>query len=332
MMSHVGGVARAAACPTGTKFTEHLEAVGAVDEIVSLAAQGRSRALARLSALRTVTSWVLRNRHRVRAIHANGLAELNLVAVAAAVIRRPLVVWMHESSVSRRSRRVSPLLARALPHIRFAAVSEPARDLLASTGVAPRDSIELVPNPIDPDDVVAPVKAVGPKITIAFLGAPSQLKGFHLLPEIIRATASDDIEWLVFAGPRTACPETWAQLEELTGVTTPGEVLDVREAYSRCDIVVCPSLAESFGRVAAEAMANGIAVVASDLPALRDVVGAGGLLVPPGDIPAMAYAIKCLAGDPDLRARLGNRGRLRVASFSPTVVVERLTELYELVI
>jgi len=51
-----------------------------------------------------------------------------------------------------------------------------------------------------------------------------------------------------------------------------GRTLDVSQAYGRADIVLCPSREESFGRIAAEAMMNSIPVVASDIPAYRELV------------------------------------------------------------
>jgi glycosyltransferase involved in cell wall biosynthesis len=274
-----------------------------------------------------ITSWALRNRRRLIAVHANGLSELNLVAPAVWLTRATLVVWMHESSVSPWGARLAPRLGRRLP-IRWAAVSDEARAVLARAGVAPGQAIEVIPNPIDPVEVVASRRATPAKATVAYLGSPARVKGFQLLPELIRATVAEDVEWVLFAGPRSMSPDVWAELDGLP-VTVPGKLLDVRQAYARCGVVVCPSLAESFGRVAAEAMANGIPVVASDLPALREVVGDAGLLVPAGDVEAMADAVKRLVGDPELRARLGAEGQRRVAAFAPEPIVARLAALYQ---
>lgn len=63
----------------------------------------------------------------------------------------------------------------------------------------------------------------------------------------------------------------------------------------------------------AEYCAAGRAVIASDLPIVREMIEAGvqGLLVPPGDAAALARAIVTLAKDPSLRAAMGARGRER---------------------
>ena len=61
-----------------------------------------------------------------------------------------------------------------------------------------------------------------------------------------------------------------------------------------------------------EYMAAGLAVVAGDLPGVRDAVGEdGALLVPPGDATALAESVGALAADRDLRLALGGAARAR---------------------
>lgn len=83
------------------------------------------------------------------------------------------------------------------------------------------------------------------------------------------------------------------------------------------DLVVMPSRYESFGMVAAEAMAMETPVVAFDIPCLRELVAAEtGLLVPAFDVGELAAAIRDLAGDETLRRRLGAAGPAAVADLS----------------
>jgi len=83
--------------------------------------------------------------------------------------------------------------------------------------------------------------------------------------------------------------------------------------YERAAVVACPSHREGYGVVCAEAMAHGRPVVASAVGGLRDLVvdGETGLLVPPGDVPALRAALERLLGDADLRRRLGGAARER---------------------
>jgi glycosyltransferase involved in cell wall biosynthesis len=101
--------------------------------------------------------------------------------------------------------------------------------------------------------------------------------------------------------------------------------------YQRATLAVVPSRFEGFGLPAAEAMACGTPVVASAAGALPEVVrtGGGGLLVPPGDVDALAKGIASLLEQPEARRRLGEEGRPRVvAAYAWSRVAERTTDVY----
>jgi glycosyltransferase involved in cell wall biosynthesis len=168
---------------------------------------------------------------------------------------------------------------------------------------------------------------------VGYLGWDTTHKGFHLLPDIIRELKDMPILWLIFADQHPgALPSTWMQLRAMSGlgVHLVGRVDDVRRAYEQCDIVLCPSYRESFCRVAAEAMINGLPVVGSDLEPIRELLGdrEAGLTFPPGDVLAAAKEIGLLASDPDLRASLGQAGRERAARFEPVDIACHMARLY----
>jgi glycosyltransferase involved in cell wall biosynthesis len=83
-------------------------------------------------------------------------------------------------------------------------------------------------------------------------------------------------------------------------------------------VAVVPSLYEPFGLVALEALACGVPVIASAVGGLKEIVldGESGLLVPPGDVSALARALRLLLTDDSLRMRLGVGARLRAREFS----------------
>lgn len=91
----------------------------------------------------------------------------------------------------------------------------------------------------------------------------------------------------------------------------------MRAILARVRASIMPSIwAEPFGIVGIEAAAHGCPMIACDVGGVRqwlepDVTG---LLVPPGDIPAMTLALGRLAMDPDLASRLGQAGQARVKS------------------
>lgn len=77
-----------------------------------------------------------------------------------------------------------------------------------------------------------------------------------------------------------------------------------------------PSRYEGFGMPLLEAMRSGTPVIASDIPPHREVAGEAALLVPSGDVGALAAALGRVADDGALRARLVEAGQARAAAFS----------------
>jgi glycogen synthase len=108
-------------------------------------------------------------------------------------------------------------------------------------------------------------------------------------------------------------------------------VRDVTPVMSLMDVVVIPSVWEPFGMVAAEAMSVGRPVVVSRAGGLPEVVedGISGLVVPPGDPGALFQAIDRLLADSELRDRLAETGRQRVAErFTVEVMAGNMLALY----
>jgi phosphatidyl-myo-inositol alpha-mannosyltransferase len=335
--------------PAEGPFLRMLRSRGLVDGHLEIPNRGAGTKgkLSRFVAMFEILRWVHRHRRAVHVIHANGPEELNLVIPAALIYRVPVVVWSHARDVSPWMRRLRvalrPLVRRM--DIRWAAVSILARDVLVEGGLATAERVKIVPNPIDPSDVVGNTRgglgrtaenagAASGRVTIGYLGSDAPYKGFLLLPDVVEALADAPVQWLVFSNERSSkSSAAWRRLRELSSerVSVVGKVAEVGDAYARCDIVFMPSLDESFGRVAAEAMLNGLPVVASDLPPVRDLLddGRAGLLFPPGDVAGAAHCIRTLIDDREERMRLGGRGKVLAARFEPRTVVAELTALYE---
>jgi glycosyltransferase involved in cell wall biosynthesis len=97
------------------------------------------------------------------------------------------------------------------------------------------------------------------------------------------------------------------------------------------DVAVLPSIGpETFGRVLAEAQACAVPVLGSALGGIPEALSDGvtGRLLPPGDVPAWSAALRELAADAALRARMGRAGReLAEREFAAERVAERFAEL-----
>jgi glycosyltransferase involved in cell wall biosynthesis len=132
-------------------------------------------------------------------------------------------------------------------------------------------------------------------------------------------------------------PQIVARAAEL-GLSTRVELIswtnDVPAELRRLDALVLPSHStptwkEQFGRVLIEAMSCGVPVVGSSSGEIPQVIGAGGLIYPEGDIAALAAALRRLAGDPALGAELGRRGRARVLEhYTQAALARRYYQIY----
>jgi len=105
---------------------------------------------------------------------------------------------------------------------------------------------------------------------------------------------------------------------------------DLPAYYSLADIYVSASLMEGFGHPLAEALACETPVVAVAAGAVAEVIGPGGLLVPPRDPAVLAEAVSELLPDAALRRELGQRGREYIErDFSVRAMREATLDAYE---
>ncbi len=133
-------------------------------------------------------------------------------------------------------------------------------------------------------------------------------------------------------GPQAAELAGLAQALGISGaVRFLGTVAEVAPFLRAADLFVLPSRAEGMSNALLEAMACGLPVVASDVGAARDLLGQeeGGRLVPPGDVDALTVALETIAGDPDLRRKLGGAARERAMVFDIKAIVDQYLDLYK---
>ena len=203
------------------------------------------------------------------------------------------------------------------------------------SGLDDRVSHRVVPNFIGE---LPPLPAAGAE----------RLKGLPREPFLLYfgdVTEDKGVGWLLDAYRELESPPPLVligrQLLEGAG-SVPGVVaLDpmphalVVEAVRRSLFTVTPSLLpESFGIVALEAAAAGKPTVASALGGLLDVVldGETGILVRAGDRGALRDALSRLCAEPETRARMGERARLRAREFGPDTIVPRFEDAYRVAV
>ncbi|MFW5417427.1 glycosyltransferase [Nocardiopsis sp. CNT-189] len=213
-------------------------------------------------------------------------------------------------------------------------LSETMRAELVARG-ADEDRIVLAPNAVDPalldarPDGDAFRCAHGLEAGDFVVGSVSSIVGYEGFTSLVRAVAllrdRGVPAHLLLVGDGRARPEVEATVREL-GLSElcvlPGRVDrdEALRAQAALDVLVVPRSDERVCRLVTplkpvEAMALGTPVVASDLPALRELLcgGEAGLMVPPGDPGALADALQRLREDGGLRAALSAAGRAEVA-------------------
>ncbi len=117
----------------------------------------------------------------------------------------------------------------------------------------------------------------------------------------------------------------------------PGAVLagfqsgeNLGRAVASMDLLLNPSITETFGNVTLEAMASGIPVVAARATGSTSLVidGETGTLVEPGNIPAFADAVTAYCNDTSLREAHGTAGELRSRNYSWDAINKAVAEAY----
>jgi len=170
------------------------------------------------------------------------------------------------------------------------------------------------------------------KKIVLFAGRLSESKGIDFL---IKAVGNIENIQLLIAGDGIL-KNSLARLADTLAkgrVFFPGYIdgRDMACAYSIADVFVLPSTSETFGIVQAEAMRFGLPVINTALNTGVNYVSIHndtGLTVAPGDVDALATAIKTILNNTLLAKRFSENAWKRAELFSPDIMVKRFKELY----
>jgi glycosyltransferase involved in cell wall biosynthesis/GT2 family glycosyltransferase len=193
----------------------------------------------------------------------------------------------------------------------------------------------LIPLGVDTDLFSPGPDRADTRAVVGYVGRLEPHKGVRVLLE---AVARLDRAALRIAGAGPEEESLRARIAELriadrVELLGPVDQERLPDFYRGLDVLAVPSLPtpgwlEQFGRVAVEAMACGVPVVASDTGALPDVVGAAGVLVAPDDPEALATALKSVLEDDTTRRELAARGRQRAQQASWSEVARSYLAMY----
>lgn len=203
------------------------------------------------------------------------------------------------------------------------------RRLLAGTIV--KYAGEAAHGIVIPNGVVVPpappARPVRDRVVVGTLARISPDKKLEQLVDAIRFAG--DVELRIAGAVERGCGEYLAMLHERAAglpITFAGEQ-DASTFLASIDLFAMVSEPCGCPNASLEAMASGLAIVATDAGGARDQIldGETGLLVPRGDARALGLAIAELAGDPSRRSAMGRAGHARAASLFS---VERMAEGY----
>lgn len=256
--------------------------------------------------------------------------------------------WQLEARFGRRIKR------RCMTAQELVAPSPAVERELIAAGY-PRDRIQYIPNGVPIYEPRTPTSRAGARLALGDIDPAWQLQdASHLalytgrlhpgkgLAHLIDAWKAVMSRWpkakLLIVGEGPEHDRLAAQVEHLgltRGIILAGAFDDIEDFLAAADLFVLPSLEEGMSLALLEAMAMGLPVIATRIPANEVLVrdGAQGLLVPTADAPSLARAILSVWDLPDRGARLGLQGYKRVrAEFSLSRMVDRHLELFDRVL
>jgi phosphatidylinositol alpha-mannosyltransferase len=284
-------------------------------------------------------------------LHEPFVSTLTLAVLRLAnEMQMACVATFHASS----NRRTSPTVmayAMASPFLRSyfhrldasIAVSETARVHVARFF---ETDFVIIPNGIDLDQYSQSVPRLPQfddgKRNVLFLSRMEPRKGLRYLLKAIPLVRDQcggpgmpPVRFILAGdGPERAYCQKIAAKQGWDDVIFTGYVNDAEKPayFASADIYCAPSTGnESQGIILLEGMASGVPVVASDIPGYRSVITGPevGLLTPPRNAERLAWSICHLLRDDELRARVGQAGRVRAREFSWTRITEAIEQVYQ---
>lgn len=264
---------------------------------------------------------------RTALFRTNQLRGAWTAAIASMLHRKPLVVrtgyvWSRFNQAERanranRARKTGGLRSRLILALERLALrraslvitaSEADRDLLMELHGVPAKKMRVVPNPVDTDLFLPRSERPVRPCLVTYIGRLEPQKGVDMLIDAVSQAPGAELRVVGDGSLRAKLEEQASGMAvEFTGAV-PNERLP--ELMAETAVFVLPSLFEGTPKALLEAMACGVAVVATRVPGTDGIVADGetGMVVEP-NAEAIASAITALLADDGLRNRLGAAAR-----------------------
>jgi glycosyltransferase involved in cell wall biosynthesis len=277
----------------------------------------------------------LAREHRPDVVHSHALNAHLDVALAGRLARRPTLLDLHDIVVPGVGRRVLSVAARLADVVlanstATAATVTSGRVEVVNPGV---DLERFHPGPCD-GALRATLTSEPAAPLVAILGRIDPEKGVE---HVLRAAAAVDGVHVVVVGAPNVADERFADGLRVLGADLLGDRVrfvgpraDVPDVLRVVDVLVNASRAEPFGRTVLEAQASGVPVIGTDSGGIPEFVDHDrtGLLVPPGDVEALAAAMRRLTGDASLRNRLRDAALASAMTRSVPAQAEKVAAIY----
>ena len=221
------------------------------------------------------------------------------------------------------------------------AVSHSTKNDLIELGINPK-KIKVIYNGIETDKFKpqnTKTKQEKQKFIILYLSRISREKGQHIAINAIKhlkqTLPNKQIQNIALYIVGFVSDKKYLnQLKRLSKdlpVKIISDAPNIIDYYNKCDLFIFPTMmTEGFGLVSAEAFCCKKPVIASDYPAIREVVKENGILVPPGKSKPLANAIIKLYNDPELRKKFATNGRKFVLkNFTWDIAFKKYKEVYD---
>lgn len=223
---------------------------------------------------------------------------------------------------------------------RYIAVCRFQADRLIAHGL-PKERVHVLHNFVDPEDFPA-VTRTSPPDSIVYFGRIERSKGIEMLLDAYLALPGElrTKTRLRLAGNGAYVDELKARIAQIGDPSVEflgflsGDQINALHDDALCTVLT-PYVYENCSMSVLESLSRGVAVVASKMGGLPEIVddGEDGLIVPVGDTAALSEALRSLITDPEKSIQMGLNGRAKIkASFDPKTHAAALTDHFEDVI
>jgi glycosyltransferase involved in cell wall biosynthesis len=234
--------------------------------------------------------------------------------------------WFHRRTMRRKDEEIG-----LADHI--LTVSEFARESYLEAGV-PSGRVHAIPVGVDslrfqPGSCSSEARPVDCDFRFVYVGNASHLKGIDVLREAVRRLRSDGARFtvsLIGVSPETSSGD------DASGMVRLGWMGHDRLAavLPRHDVLVLPSLVDSFGMVVAEAMACGLPAIVTENVGTKEMITPekNGLIVPPGDAAALAEAMRWFIARREKLCQMSRAARESAERYDWTNYRRRVIEFF----